>query len=242
MPSFPGRAVPVITFVRETTTVQWLVADLLPNVGWTLLVGKQGLGKSTFAAQMCNAIAKGEMFLGKKTLQCEVLYIQADSPTVEWREMLKRIAPRGVWYTMVEVPSKCLANPDYITGMKNLIDKVKPGLLVFDSLYNLTNLPINSEGVLVHINLMKKLAGDTPWILIHHPPHNESRAAGHHSIAANCSNEWVLLKNKLKIEKGRLVKDKEILLSRDEDGLWILKDDGDNGSDNLVGFDSTPYL
>jgi hypothetical protein len=234
MAAFPGRAVPVVRFLQEQTELHWLVDGLLPDVGWTLLVGKQGLGKSTFAAQLCNSIAKGDDFLERKTIKTAVLYIQADSPTTEWREMLRRIAPKGIWYTMVDVPSKCLSNPDYVTGIKNLIDKVQPGFIVFDSLYNLTNLPINSEGVLLHINLMKVLAGNSPWMLIHHPPHNESRAAGHHSIAANCSNEWVLLRNKMKIEKGRLVKDKEILLSRDEHGLWTLKDtyseyDSDSG-------------
>ena len=32
------------------------------------------------------------------------------------------------------------------------------------------------------------------------------------------------IENKLAIDKGRLVKDKEILLSRDEDGFWKMKD------------------
>jgi len=219
------RAVPVIRFLREDVQIQWLVEGLLPDVGWTLLVGKAGLGKSTFAAQLCNAVATGQPFLDRKTIKTEVLYIQADSPTDEWRQMLKRIAPKGIWYTGVDVPAKCLGNVDYVSRLHNMIQQVQPGFIVFDSLYNLTNLPINTEGVLLHINLMKQLAGNKPWLLIHHPPHNESRAAGSHAIAANCSNEWVLLRNKLKIEKGRLVKDKEILLSRDEQGLWILHDD-----------------
>jgi RecA-family ATPase len=189
-----------------------------------LLVGKQGLGKSTFAAQLCAAIQQGKCFLGRQTIKKRILFIQADSPTAEWREMLRRIAPKSQGYTMVDVPAKCLGNPAYLDSLYTIAQKVQPGFIVFDSLYNLTNQTINTESVLIAINQMKAIAGNVPWLLIHHPPHNESRAAGHHSVAANCSNEWHLTKNKLSIAKGRLVKDKEILLSRDEHGLWVLKE------------------
>ena len=218
------RIVRIARFLQEDEHIEWIIDSLLPNIGWTLLVGKQGLGKSTFAAQMCAGIQLGVPFLGRKTLQRDILYIQADSPTIEWREMLKRIAPRSLGWTMVDVPAKCLGNPAYVASITNLVEKVKPGFIVFDSLYNLTSVPINSESVLVPINTMKTIAGTVPWLLIHHPPHAETRAAGHHSVAANCSNEWHLLRNKLKVEKGRLVKDTELLLSRDDKGLWTSRD------------------
>jgi len=223
----PIRAVPIVKFVAENEQIEWLVADLLPSVGWTLLVGRQGLGKSTFAMQLCAALQTGDLFLNRKTVQRDILFIQADSPPAEWREMLKRIAPKSKGYTMVEVPSKCLGNPAYVEAIVNLKEKVQPGFIVFDSLYNLTAWPINTESVLMPVGIMKQIASTLPWLLIHHPPQGESRAAGHHSLAANCSNEWHLLKNMMKIEKGRLVKDKEILLSRDDDGLWIPKEADD---------------
>lgn len=223
------RAVPIIKFTQEEDNVPWLIDGLLPAVGWTLLVGKQGLGKSTFAMQLCAALQQGVPFMNRPVLQTSILFIQADSPTVEWRMMLKRIAPDSKGYTMVDVPAKCLSTPAYIDLMHDLISKVQPGFVVFDSLYNLTAHAINTESVLIPVNTMKSLVGNLPWLLIHHPPHGETRAAGHHSLAANCSNEWHLLRNKLTIEKGRLVKDKEILLSRDKDGLWCLKQ-GSNGA------------
>jgi hypothetical protein len=70
---------------------------------------------------------------------------------------------------------------------------------------------------------MNAIAGGIPWLLVHHPRKDGEIYSGHNSIGGNCSNEWHLLRNKMKIEKGRLVKDKEILLSRDENGLWIPK-------------------
>jgi RecA-family ATPase len=229
------RAVRISRFIEEVDNVEWLIEGLLPSVGFTLLIGKQGLGKTTFAAQLCAALQTGTPFLGRKTIQRNILYVQADSPPDEWKLMLKRIAPGSKGYTLVDVPSKSLEVPEYIHQIRDKIDKVKPGFVVFDSLYNLTAKSISTEAVLIPVNQMKDLCGDLPWLLIHHPPHGETRSAGHHSLPANCSNEWHLLRNKLEIAKGRLIKDKEILMSRNEHGLWIpLADDTDYGGDYIM--------
>lgn len=228
------RAVPIAKFTTEDDNIEWLVDNLLPNVGFTLLIGKQGLGKTTFAMQLCAALQDGLPFLGRAVKQRNILYCQADSPTAEWREMLRRIAPRSKGYTLVDIPAKSLEIPEYIAQIQDKIERVQPGFVVFDSLYNLTAKPISTEGVLIPINIMKMLCQTVPWLLIHHPPHNETRAAGHHSLAANCSNEWHLLRNKLAIEKGRLVKDKEILLSRDKDGLWEAKQADSYKDDDIM--------
>ena len=222
------RRITIRRFVQEEEKIQWLIEGLLPSVGWTFLIGKQGLGKSTFAMQICSALQDGKDFLGRKTKQTNIVFIQADSPTVEWREMLRRIAPESTGWTIIDVPAKCLDSPSYVQQIASAIERIKPGFIVFDSLYNLTGGKINSEQVLVPINMMKTIAVvddiQIPWLLIHHPPHGETRAAGHHSASANCSNEWHLLKTKLVIAKGRLVKDKEILLTRNEKGLWLVRE------------------
>ena len=225
------RVIRINKFIEEPDNMSWLIDGLLPDVGWTLFYGTRGLGKTTFAMQMCAALQTCTPFLNREVQQRDILFIQADSLALEWKAMLKRIAPKSSGWTMVDVPQRCLGNAAYVDILSNLKEKVCPGYIVFDSLYNLTAWPINTESVLIPINLMKAIAGSIPWLLIHHPPHSESRAAGHHSLGSNCSNEWSLLKNKLKIEKGRLVKDKEILLSRDSDGLWILKEDNKSGSE-----------
>jgi RecA-family ATPase len=219
------RVVRISDFLQEQDRVEWLVDNLLPDIGWTLLVGIQGLGKTTFAIQLCTALQHGDSFLGRATKQTDVMFIQADSVPAEWREIVRRVSPKGSkGLTLVDVPDKALGNVQYVTWMKERVAKYNPGFIVFDSLYSLTNININTEGILLHINLMKMIANDKPWLLIHHPPHNETRASGHNSVSANCSNVWELLKTKLKIAKGRIVKDKEIILSRDEQGLWCLRD------------------
>jgi hypothetical protein len=237
---FPGRAVTIRKFVAEQQSVQWLVENLVPDVGWTLLIGKKGIGKTTFAIQMCMALQEGVSFLDRQCAQRNVLFVQCDSVEIEWRAILERVAPTSTGYTMVNVPAFALDNPTYVSSMASLIALVKPGYIVYDSLYKMSRKPVNSERVTDTLEMLSLLSANVPWLLIHHPPHEESRAAGHHSIGATCSNEWHLLKNKLVIDKGRLVKDKEVLLQRDEEGLWQLKQ-GDSVSGTGSIFD-TPLM
>jgi RecA-family ATPase len=217
------RVIRLDKFIAEKEQVNWLVDGLLPDVGWTLFYGQKGIGKTTFAMQLCCAMQSGLPFFDRKTIHANILYFQADSVTTEWREIVKRIVPKGnAGFTGVDVPDKAFGNNRYIDTMAMFIDKLKPGYIVFDSLYNMTNISINTEGILVTINKMKELCGSTPWMLIHHPPHGENRAAGHNSLGANCSNEWALTKTKLIIAKGRIVELKELSIKRGNNGLWEL--------------------
>lgn len=230
------RAIRINRFVQEEDQFEWLVEGLLPNVGWTLCVGTQGVGKSTFVMQLAAALQEGTSFLGRPCKQRDIMFIQADSHPIEWKTMLKRIAPNCDGYTVVEVPAKCLGNAEYVSRIAHYVEQLQPGFIVWDSLYNLTAWSTNTETVLMPINLMKGICGDIPFLVIHHPPHGESRAAGHHSLAANCSQVWVLLKTRLNIEKGRILGDKEVIknkairLTRDEHGLWIPRQSDDEST------------
>ena len=221
----PMRLARIDDYANEESNVSWLVDGLLPSVGWTLLYGTQGYGKTTLALQLCAALQEGKPFLQRQTTQTDVWYVQADSLSDEWQMIIKRVAPQCKGWTTLDVPTGCMDNAAYVNALITLKGKVKPGFMVFDSLYNLTAPGnINTGNVLMPVNAMKTIAGNVPWMLIHHPKHGEEKASGHNSISANCSNEWALLKTQLKIKKGRLVKDKEIYIERGEDGLWQLAD------------------
>lgn len=223
---FPGRVIEVRDYVKEADNIDWLVQDLLPDVGWTLMVGMKAVGKTTLAIQLCRALETGEDFLGRKVSKRKTLIVQCDSSEVEWREFLRQRYPESRVWTAVAVPNNSFDNPDYLGKLGGLIALVNPGFIVFDSLYRFSSTPVNTDKVLDTIDKFNLLCGTVPFMLLHHPPHEMSRAAGHHSIGATCSNEWHLLKTKLVIDKGRLVKDKEILIARKgtDGGLWELSE------------------
>lgn len=225
MEQFPGRIITVRKFLNEEVSVDWLVDGLLANVGWTLLIGRKGVGKTTFAIQLASAMQAGDLFMGRETKRSKVLFCQFDSFPIEWKAILTRLAPEEKWFTMVNCPSYSLDNEAYVSSICNLIGQVQPNFVIWDSLYKLSRRNINTTQVQETIETLLLICPEIPFMVIHHPPHTELRASGHNSIGGTCSNEWHLLKNKLVIDKSRLSGEKEILLSRDDNGLWLLKED-----------------
>lgn len=230
------RVVQIDQFVNEPEEVDWLIDGLLADAGWTLLYSPPGYGKSTFALQLCNALKEGKPFLEKPVRQAmEFAYVQADGTGAEWRAICKRVIPKSTGKSVIDVPMYGLDNAAYVEYIDKSIQHIKPGFVVFDSLYSLTAIDINTPRVLHAINVMKMLAmrNTIPWLLIHHPTKNDpSSPAGSQSLIANCSNDWNLLKTKLSIRKGRLVKDKEILLYQEPDYTWHLYKRGTSTASN----------
>jgi predicted ATP-dependent serine protease len=84
---------PVFTRVGELLAepeeaVEYLVEGLLPVGSTGLIVAKPKVGKSTFAANMAIAIARGEPFLSRQTKQGTVLYVALEGPRPQWRRTL----------------------------------------------------------------------------------------------------------------------------------------------------------
>ena len=222
----PFTAVTFRKFVQEQEDIPWLIERLLPAVGSTICVGGAGVGKTTLALQICAALQEGIDIFNRHTTKTKVLYFQFDSLTIEWRAICKRVVPESVGRTVHTAPTYSLDNVGYTASLADLIqNKAKPGFIVWDSLYKLSQRDINSKSAIETFHQLNLLCGDIPYMVLHHPPHNEQRSSGHNSLSGTCSNEWFLAKNKLIIRKGRLVEDKEIAMQRAEKypGLWYVE-------------------
>lgn len=221
----PFTAVTFRKFVQEEDgDVSWLIDGLLPDVGWTLCVGAAGVGKTTLALQMCAALQEGVDIFNRHTLKTKILYFQFDSKVREWRAICKRVVPESVGRSVHTAPTYSLDNPGYIASLTDLIqNKAKPGFIVWDSLYKLSQRDVNGVKILDVFALLDLICGDIPYMVLHHPPRNEMRASGFNGISGNCTNEWFLASNRLMILKGRLTEIKEIAMQRAEKypGLWF---------------------
>lgn len=233
----PFTAVTFRKFVAEEDTVSWLIDGLLPNAGWTLCVGAAGVGKTTLALQIADALQEGVDIFNRHTIKTKILYFQFDSRIPEWRAICKRVVPNSVGRSVHTAPTHCFDNPGYVAALTDLIqNKVKPGYIFWDSLYKLSQKDVNGRQILDVFTQLNLLCGDIPFMVLHHPPRSESRASGFNGISGDCSNEWFLAKNKLIINKGRLVEDKEILMNRAEKypGLWYVDSPQDTVDTNIL--------
>src|SRR5512138_2183243 len=66
---------------------QWILDKALRAGQLSLLVAKPRVGKSTFAANLCLAIARGAPFLGRVTRSAPVAYLSLDATLDETLEI-----------------------------------------------------------------------------------------------------------------------------------------------------------
>ena len=76
---FDWKSLPRFNPTKAPKT-KWLVEDLVPERGITMIVGASGAFKSTFMLFMADAVSKGEEFLDRKTRRRRVLYLDNENP------------------------------------------------------------------------------------------------------------------------------------------------------------------
>lgn len=74
---------------------RWVWMECLPLKATSALIAKSYTGKSTFAASLALAVARGIDFLGRPTQQGSVLYVYLDGPQDELKENLLHIGLTG---------------------------------------------------------------------------------------------------------------------------------------------------
>jgi len=74
---------------------RWIWDQTLPAAGASVLVSKPKVGKSTFAANLALAIARGLPFLGRNTQQSPVAYLSLDASLPEMIETFQPFRPRA---------------------------------------------------------------------------------------------------------------------------------------------------
>jgi len=213
----------------------WVVPELLPGFGITMVYAYAKIGKSLMAIQLAHALTTDKDFLGVKPERpWKVLYIQCDLPAGEWAQQIKKTGIGEGWDTVHEEIG--LLGSTKI--MKELYERVrddKYDLTIWDALYKLSNYANLEEPKVIGwaLKQINSVAGDFPAILIHHKrkgmpgvtDHTSVSAAGSFALSAGVSTLYDLSDANLKI-RGRYITD-DLDLKRAKNGTWIAKNRGD---------------
>ncbi|MDP4009217.1 MAG: AAA family ATPase [bacterium] len=112
--------------------ISWIVDELLPSSGFSVLAAKPKVGKSTLARQLALSVSQGEIFLGRQTTKGAVLYVALEEKRGEVRKHFKLLGAMGSEDLHVHAES---APEKAHQWLKTEIKNRKPVLVIIDTLF-----------------------------------------------------------------------------------------------------------
>lgn len=156
----------------------YLIDKFIPCPGRILLVGPPKKGKSYLGLQIGLAVAKGEPFMGRPSKASKVLYLQYDTPHSLWLQRLKDLRKAGVKFNnnfvmMDPQESKTtldvMKNPSDVKYLIDIVNHVKPKLVIIDTLRKIFSGDENSSDVGASVfNTLNDIFKEQAVVYIHH--------------------------------------------------------------------------
>lgn len=111
--------------------VDWIVDDLLPKGGLSVIVAKPKTGKSTLARQLALCISRGEEFLSRSTERGLAIYLALEERRGDVRNHFKVMGVTGSEDLKIFAD---IAPLDVIQQVRDMALKERPALIVVDTL------------------------------------------------------------------------------------------------------------
>ena len=160
---------------------EWLVKDLLPSGGVSILAAKPKVGKSTTARSLAKNVARGEAFLGRETQAGPVFYLGLEEKRAEVKKHFRTMGVSeddDIYVFIAPSPADGLAQ------LQNEIEEKKPALVIIDPLFRFVRVRDGNDytAVTAALEPILVLARDSGahLLLTHHA--TKARAAGGDSI------------------------------------------------------------
>ena len=175
------------SFVNHVSPeIDWLVDDLLPMGGLSMLVAKPKVGKSTLARCLAAAISGSrDTWMGRKIITGRVLHLALEEGPRTIRGHYVEIAEAsGLDMERIHIfnDPPHLLKPDPIEALDRYIDLFMPDLIIIDPLFRFLRMPEGNEygQVSEKMQPLIDLAHlSTPHILaIHHAGKTRGRERG----------------------------------------------------------------
>ena len=154
---------------EETTT--WLVDGLLPSGGFSVVVAKPKVGKSTFARTLALHVANGEAFLNRNITKGAVIYLALEEKRSEIKRHFQDMGAFGNEDIHVYTGGTPV---DAIKQIKEATERLKPALVIIDPLFRLTKVKDGNDYIQVTnaLDPLLRLSRDTGThvLCVHHSP------------------------------------------------------------------------
>jgi len=149
--------------------ISWIVDGLLPSGGFSAMVAKPKVGKSTLARQLALSVAQGGQFLGRKTTKGTVLYVALEEKRSEVKKHFKLLGVTRAenLYSYIDPAPK-----EAHQWLEREVKKRKPVLVIVDTLFRFAQVTDVNDYARVNAVLSPLLAlardNNTHLMVIHH--------------------------------------------------------------------------
>lgn len=179
--------------VSDPPAVPWVVDGFVARGILTLLAGREGVGKSMFAASLAVAVASGGGRVGPLTCHAgSVLIVDAENGEAEAHRRVRglglpdEVAGSFAWFECV---AGDLLNPDGIADLDDVLGDLRPALVILDSFASLWRGRENeAEHVQPDLDVLRNLLRrhDAGGLLLHHQGKGSAEYRGSTAIGAAC--------------------------------------------------------
>jgi AAA domain len=140
--------------------IPYLVGNLLPSGGTSLMAGKPKAGKTTILRQLSLCVARGEMFLDRVCSQGPVIYFSVEEKKHEICKHFREMGATG------DEPIYIFADrapKNTIEVLRPIIKEIKPSLVILDTLFKTIRMKDSNEYAVISEALepVQELARET---------------------------------------------------------------------------------
>lgn len=164
-------------FLEPEENTTWLVDGLLPSSGFSIIVAKPKVGKSTTVKNLGLNVARKEPFLGRNVSQGAVIYLALEEKRSEVKKHFRAMGASGDEEIYIYTGG---APVDAIKQITSVVESLKPALLIIDPLFRLAKVKDGNDYIQVTnaLDPLLRLARDTGThvLCVHHSGKGERHA------------------------------------------------------------------
>jgi hypothetical protein len=201
------------------TAERFLIDEMMPHDGRTMIVAEEKAGKTRFCLSLCKALCDSDQFLGRAvTFTGRICYLNGEmskSMFVEWVRQAEFDNPDRLIAKHLRGQTFPFWRQDYMERVADWLALMKIELLIIDTQYIFMRGFVTNENDNLEVSrwqgavdALRNLAGVANVLVVHHRGHSEDmHGRGASAIGAWPDVTWYLSKMGDKVKGERLPQD-----------------------------------